>query len=450
MDTTAGNRHSATDAAPYGSVGDNHVARFTETLRVAQWASPRQLAELQHGLLERLLRHAAAQTQAYAGRLRPVLSKGGLDLERWNEIPTLSRTDLQDRQQDFHARTTPPEVGRVVTYATSGSTGRPLEFLKNTMLTGAARAVVERAHDWAGANRDLPYATIAIDRRGNAPPPDGHFRRGWSWMGGRGRHGFLAIEAPLKVQAAFLNRHRPAYLKTYPTNAAALAEEAAGEPWREHIQHVFTFAETLTDHHVDLIRDRLGVEVTDCYASEEAGQLATRCPYSGMYHVAAEAALVEVLREDGTACDPGEIGRVVVTPFYNYAMPLVRYDQGDYAELADRPCACGRVLPTIRRIMGRSRDMFVLASGDRIWPRMSVPEMRVLLPAAAWQAIQHEVDLIEFKYVDDGSGRKPDVAGFEAFMQARYGQDVQIRLTRQDDIPRAPGGKFREFISHVA
>jgi len=430
---------------------DNPVSRFAETLRRSQWASPAQLAELQRGLVERLVRHASGETDFYPPRLRPVLGQDGrFDYGRWDEIPVLLRSDLQERQDQIRARSTPEATGAVVSSWTSGSTGTPMEFVKSALLTASSRAIVERAHDWADADRSQAYATIAVHRDVDQPPLEGRLRRGWSWMGGAGPHGLMPIEATLSAQVEFLARLKPAYLKTYSTNAAALARHADNHAWHGALRHVFTFGETLTDDHVETIRDALGVGVSSFYASEEAGQLATRCQHSGMYHVAAESALVEVLREDDTPCEPGETGRIVVTPFYNYAMPLIRYDQGDYAELAREPCGCGRVLPTIRRILGRSRDMFLLANGDRIWPRMPVPAMRKLLPAAAWQAVQHAVDLIEFKYVDDGSGREPDITGFEAFMQARYGPEVQVRLTRQVDIPRSRGGKFREFVSLVA
>jgi phenylacetate-CoA ligase len=430
---------------------DNQVARFTEELGRSQWATPSAFAALQHSLIERLARHAVAETDSYAARLAPILKRGGgVDLARWSEIPILQRTDLQERQELFRARNVPKGAGRVFDYSTSGSTGRPLQFLKNGLLTNSSEAIWERAYDWADADRDLPLATIAIDRNGSAPPPDGHFRPGWSYLGGTGAHGFLAIEAPVAVQSAFLERFRPAYLKTYPTNAAALAEAASGMAWEKGLRRIFTFSETLTEYHVEIIRTRLGVEVTDLYASEEAGQMATRCPHSGMYHVAAEAALVEVLRDDGSDAGPGETGRVVVTPFYNYAMPLIRYDQGDIAELPEQPCGCGRTLPTIKRVLGRSRDMFLLPSGDRIWPRIPTGKFVEFVAGKQWQMVQVAIDRIELRYVEDKSGRTNDPAGFARYVAEKFGPGVEGSLVRMPELPRSPGGKYRECISLVS
>lgn len=428
---------------------DNPVARFVESLRVSQWASPRQLADLQLGLTERLGRHAVAETGYYANALSPLLRGGRFDFNNWDAVPVLRRQDLQEKQHLIRARNTPEPTGAVVTSSTSGSTGSPMTFVKSALLTAASRAVVERAHDWADADRDLPYATIAIDRSNPPAPPTGRYRDSWSWMGGHGKHGFLSIDLPLTTQIEFLDKIRPAYLKTYTTNALALGRIAGNHPWRANLRHIFTFGEMLSDDNASEIKSMFGLEASSFYASEEAGQLATRCPHSGMYHVAAESALVEVLREDDTACEPGETGRVVVTPFYNYAMPLIRYDQGDYAELPEAPCSCGRTLPTLKRILGRARDMFVMPNGDRVWPRMAAEETTEFLPALQRQVVQHRPDLIEIVYVDDGSGRPIDLDGLTASLRPRYGAKTEFFVTRKDEIVRSPGGKFREFVCLV-
>ena len=62
-------------------------------------------------------------------------------------------------------------------------------------------------------------------------------------------------------------------------------------------------------------------------------------------------------------------GRVIVTRLYNYAMPFIRYELGDFAVAGTGPCACGRTLPVIARIKGRARNAFVFRDGSRMWPR---------------------------------------------------------------------------------
>jgi phenylacetate-CoA ligase len=99
-------------------------------------------------------------------------------------------------------------------------------------------------------------------------------------------------------------------------------------------------------------REAWGVPLAHIYRAEEVGPLALQCPEHEHFHVQSEQALVEVLDAQGMACAPGETGRVVATPLNNFAMPLIRYEVGETAEVG-APCACGRGLPVLTRIMDR-------------------------------------------------------------------------------------------------
>ena len=104
----------------------------------------------------------------------------------------------------------------------------------------------------------------------------------------------------------------------------------------------------------ELCRSAFGAEIADTYGAQEAGHIAAQCPDCGDYHLSADASVIEILRDDGSPAAAGETGRVIVTPLHNYAMPLVRYELGDYAEVGTSAPACERTLPTLRRNSGPS------------------------------------------------------------------------------------------------
>ena len=79
-------------------------------------------------------------------------------------------------------------------------------------------------------------------------------------------------------------------------------------------------------------------------------------------HPSNVAALAELFRRDGTACDVHETGRLVITSLRNYATPLLRYQIGDYGALGE-PCSCGRGMPVLQAINGRVRNMLQLPCG---------------------------------------------------------------------------------------
>ena len=120
--------------------------------------------------------------------------------------------------------------------------------------------------------------------------------------------------------------------------------------------------------------------------------MATQCPDCGEYHLASEVGHVEIMREDGRAAALGQSGRIVVTPFYNYAMPLIRYDMGDFAEAGIAKPTCRRRLPTLRRILGRARNRFRFRDGSIIWPELADFRLHELVSYTDVQLLQIDLD----------------------------------------------------------
>ena len=114
----------------------------------------------------------------------------------------------------------------------------------------------------------------------------------------------------------------------------------------------------------------------------------------------AETVIVEVIGADGSPCREGEIGKVVVTDLHNFASPMIRYVLGDFAEMGGR-CACGRGLPTLRRILGRERNLIVKADGTRHWPLVGFHQFDEVARIRQYQFVQHSLQAIEFKVVSD-------------------------------------------------
>src|SRR4029079_19285362 len=81
--------------------------------------------------------------------------------------------------------------------------------------------------------------------------------------------------------------------------------------------------------------------VYDEYSTEELTRVAAQCTH-GTYHLFEDVAYVETLDPD-TGAPTAEVtrGEVVGTYLHNYAMPFIRYRQGDLATIASRSCACG-------------------------------------------------------------------------------------------------------------
>src|SRR5262249_34738987 len=145
----------------------------------------------------------------------------------------------------------------------------------------------------------------------------------------------------------------------------------------------------------------------------------------------------------------GEVGRVVVTTLRNFAMPLLRYVIGDYAEVGAL-CDCGRGLPVLKRILGRSRNMMVTPDGQRYFPFFGATGFRRVAPLRQAQFVQIARDAIEMRVVAERPLTEDEEAALRARILATLPYPFRIDIAQVADIPRADSGKFEEFVSLVA
>jgi phenylacetate-CoA ligase len=139
---------------------------------------------------------------------------------------------------------------------------------------------------------------------------------------------------------------------------------------------------------------------------------------------------------------------VIATPFYSLAMPFIRYEIGDHAMLAAQPCACGRTLPVLQKILGRTRNVFRFIDGTSLWPVLYSGDLSRFVPNRQYRVVQHTPTDIEFLYVPAGDG-PGDIDGLAAYMRARLHPSISVRATPVAAIARSPGGKYEDYLSLV-
>lgn len=422
--------------------------RFMATLERTQYLPPAAMAQYQATLLEPLLRHAAREVPFYRdGRLEPVLrGGGGLNMERWHDVPVLTREAARAAGSALHAEQMPEIMGGYVASGTSGSTGSPFRFLFSDIAAVATRCCSLRHYHAHGIPDDAPIAfmrhaervpteetalaDLPMPRGGRRPAP--HFNTS--------RHDLDPL--------AWLAGSKARYLVAYPTYVRDLARAIlSGRASPVPLDRVFAFGEVLTDETRDEIARAFGAVVVDRYAAEETGMLAGECPDGGR-HLQSEINLVEIVDDDGKPVPAGVEGHVVVTVLYGYAMPLIRYRIGDQASLSPTPCSCGRTLPVLRRVAGRSRDLFRFANGRGVWPFVPFAELRRFIEMRQAQIIQIALGEIEVHYVPEAGGRL-DVEEATRFICRCLGGDITIRFVARAEIPRLPNGKYMDYISRV-
>lgn len=417
-------------------------------LERSQWLAPEQLRQRQFVQLDGLLRHAYGTVPFYRERWRGVYDPGGtITPESLAQLPVVTRGELQANFEALKSATVPAAHGEVTETRTSGSTGRPVRVLKTALIEALWRAFVLREHGWH--RRDLSGKLAAI--RHNVPEGES---AGWGpatdIVAATGSSAVLSLRHDTEAQLDWLERQQPDYLLSYPSNLAALARRVLARGNRlSRLREIRTIGEVLDAEVRALCRQAWQVPITDAYSSQEAGYLALQCPAAEHYHVQSEGALVEILNDAGGDCAPGDTGRVVVTDLHNYATPLVRYEIGDYAEVGE-PCRCGRGLPVLRRVAGRTRNMLVLANGSRYWPTFGSRSLARIAPILQHQFVQKSYDVIEARLVTSAPLTVQEEETLRAHVASRLPAPFEIRLAYVPGIARSAGGKFEDFISEIA
>ncbi len=432
---------------------------FLFQLERSQWWPPERLRQRQQAQLRRLLAHADAHVPFWRGRLRrlieaPVDAPGGEAFwARWRDLPPLTRRQIQHAGDTLISPAMPEGHGELSEIFTSGSTGQPIRAVRSELWELLWSAFTVREHLWHARDLSAKLAVIRYSDKGKALWPDGKRYDSWGFSTGdifkTGPCVSLNITTPIERQIEWLEREAPDYLLTHPTLLDRLLR--ASDDFRPtRLKQVLTISEILAPGLRTLCRERWGVPVIDTYSTRECGYLAFQCPEHEHYHLQAESALIEILDENGAAVGPGAIGRVVVTPLHNLAMPLLRYELGDYAETGDGACPCGRGLPVIKSILGRRQNLLRLPDGAERWPLLSSGDIGALLalaPIRHYQFAQTAPDRIELRLVADRPLAEVEIAHVLDWARAKFGAGFHFDLAFPPELGRSAAGKFEDFVS---
>jgi phenylacetate-CoA ligase len=422
--------------------------RTLRHLRQAQWQSPEQILAARNTKLIAMVCHAAATSPFYRARF----AEAGIDptkvtgMEDLRDLPLLTKDDIRAHTDEILS--TAFNMQDLVPARTGGSTGVALQVYCDRKGVEKRAGAALRSDEWAGWRLGQPLAAVW----GNPPVP-----------------------RTMKNRLRLLFKDRVIYLDTMKIDDAAIDRFLA--QWRRmrpgmlygHAHSIFILCENLKDRGLSLnpgsivatsmmlieperrvIEEVCGIPVTNRYGCEEVSLIGCECEEHNGMHLNADHNVVEFLRDDGTPCAPGEDGRIVVTELINFGMPMIRYEVGDRGVPTDRLCPCGRGLPLMESITGRTADFLKAQDGSRVAGISIIENTLTKLPGIKQlQIVQTEALKLTVNLVP-GSGYGDEVAGrLIETLRDILGRDFAVAINQVEAILQESSGKYRFTICRI-
>ena len=363
---------------------------------------------------------------------------------RLQDLPLLEKDPIRARPDDFLRQDL--NIKKPLKFFTSGSTGTPIASLWTPAELRASMAVREaRSANWAGVSFKHPRATFSGRMVEPDPLSTGPFYR----FNVVERQAYLSPfhlrqdTAQLYVEA--LRKHNIRWLTGYAVSYYLLAKFILAEKLEvPPLQAVITTSEKVTPDMRRVMESAYGCRVFEEYSTVENVLFASECEADRL-HVSPDVGVIEILRPDGSACAPGEVGEVVATSLMHYSQPFVRFRLGDLAAWDGEPCACGRAMPVIKEVVGRIEDVVTGPDGRQLVRFHGIfvnqPNVR------EGQIIQETLHRIRVKIVPTETFNETDVADIIARVQQRLSAEVEVIVEPVAEIPRTKSGKFKAVIS---
>ncbi|NMC16573.1 MAG: phenylacetate--CoA ligase family protein [Chloroflexi bacterium] len=417
-----------------GYVQDFHAR---ENFSSSEWKA------YQEERLKRLLSICAHDVPFYAQRWTDQQKQAALqgDLQK---LPLLEKTPLREHPEQFLRRNLRPFPR--FKFFTSGTTGTPIATYFTLAENRQCVALREaRSANWAGVSFFEPRATFS----GRIVQPDPSDESSvYRYNAIEKQVYFSAFHLKPKTAARYvdaLRKHKITWLTGYAVSFYLLAKYILDQNLSvPPLKAVITTSEKLTPDMRAVMQAAYRCRIFEEYSTVETALFASECEH-GRLHVSPDVSITEILRPDGTPCQPGEVGEVVTTALLRSYQPLIRFRLGDLAAWDPEPCLCGRQMPVLQEVVGRIEDVVTGPDGRQLvrFHGIFANQPNII----EGQVIQETLRDFTVKVVCTQNFTEQDVADIKCRMAQRLGEGVMISVERVESISRSSSGKFQAVIS---
>lgn len=374
--------------------------------------------------LDNLLSHAVNTTKHY---------EKYKEYKSLYDFPVITKRDIKNGYEDFLSNKYKKDD--LIQVFTSGSYGTPFMFYLTKKKKARQTAEIIYFSKWANYNIGMKHAYFrgVIDKSKLKLKMQNEY------------FVFTRIidNAWLMSTREILKKEKIKILIGFPTAISTIAQychEQGDTPKDFSIIGVITSSEPLLNSQRKIIESTFGCNCLSRYSAEELGVLAHECPILKKHHINTASYKIEVLNLDkDEPAKEGEVGRIIVTDLFSYAMPLIRYETGDLGILG-KDCPCGLEGPVIESLQGRSSQVVYNTNGTKILPFFIEDVMEDYTDIIQYQFIQYGKKNYTLKVVNTKDA-KFDVEEVTDFIKFWMGEDAIVDIEFVDDIQMLDSGK---------
>ncbi|OHY82213.1 phenylacetate--CoA ligase family protein [Marinobacter sp. AC-23] len=397
-----------------------------------------EIKALQEESLHQMVDYCANQIPYY----QKLFSEHGLrpnditKLQDLEKLPILNKWTVLQQNRNFRPKNA---LKPFMIQHTSGSTGTPLALHVDERTYKLAMALLvdhEESHGAPFGSRRATFAGRMLKPADDMKPPFSRFNRSENQ---RLFSSYHINEQTFPHYKRELNRFQPEELIGYPSAIYDLAVHYLKSDSRPGFKPkvVITNSETLLLWQREKIESVFGCPVYDYYGTAEyvmfAGQDKT-----GIYQPNSIMGITEVELDSGS----NDTGRLLATSLTNKQMPLLRYNLGDTATLAN-PSGATIGTPGLKSINGRIDD-YIETSDGRLIGRID-HIFKGIDGIREAQVVQYQPGCAAIKLVRDGSANFNE-SNLIFNCKQRLGDDFRVVVEHVSEIPRGRNGKFRSVI----
>jgi len=400
---------------------------------------------------DRRARRMVAYAYRWAPYYRETLDRLGLtpadfrSVDDLRQLPLISVADLQADPERFYSRQFAAD--QVIMFHSSGSSGRPHNVAHRVDAVLQSSAHSHRELHALRALLGEGYRSLSISSStGSNGVLSAVNRANTLRLRGSGAGRNLVDDyAPYEEMLAALNRVRPDVLHGYGSTLGQFFSWAlrTGQPF--HVPRALRYAaDALAPGVRALLEQEYGVVCFSGYQAIEAFKIGWECEAHTGYHLNIDLYPLRVVDDEGHDCPVGVTGEVVISNLVNRGTVLLNYRLGDRAALLADRCPCGRALPLLSYVQGRTLDVLYDLAGQRHSYAAASAPVRAVAGVLQFQVVQAARDHLRYDLVTTAAcDRAQATRQLTAAIQERLGAGMQVEVRFVDDLPRTAGGKLR-------